>query len=250
MLTISHLHVETEGKEILKGLSLTVQRGEIHALMGPNGAGKSTLAKVLAGHPDYNITQGSIEFDGKNLLELEPEERMHLGVFLSFQYPLEIPGVTNRDFLFESLNAQKKARGEKPLSKEEFNIYIQTYLHKLQINPAFLDRSINEGFSGGEKKRNEILQMNVFNPKLAILDETDSGLDIDSMKIVAEGINQHFNAQKAVLLITHYQRLLDYVKPHFVHVIIDGKIVCSQGPELAHQLEEKGYDWLMERSAS
>lgn len=250
MLKIENLHVQTEGKDILCGLSLAINAGEIHALMGPNGAGKSTLAKVLAGHPAYEITEGRITFCDKDLTELDPEERVHLGLFLSFQYPIEVPGVSNKDFLFQSFNAQKKARDEKIITLDEFDKLISKHLSYLQIDPEFLTRSVNEGFSGGEKKRNEILQMNVFNPKLAILDETDSGLDIDSMKIVADGINQHFNEHNAVLLITHYQRLLDYVKPHFVHVIIDGKIVQTGGPELAHKLEEKGYDWLMETVAS
>lgn len=249
MLEIKNLHVETDGKVILKGLTLKVGQGEVHALMGPNGAGKSTLAKVLAGHPMYTITEGSIELNGQDLTELDPEERMHLGLFLSFQYPVEIPGVSNHSFLFESYNAQKKAQGEKPVSKEEFDQLIQTHLKALEMSDEFLKRSINEGFSGGEKKRNEILQMNLFNPKLAILDETDSGLDIDSMKVVAKGINDHINDENAVLLITHYQRLLDYVKPGIIHVIIDGAIVHTGGPELALELEEKGYDWLMEKAS-
>lgn len=250
MLVIENLHVVTEGKPILKGFSLTIQKGEIHAIMGPNGAGKSTLAKVIAGHPAYQIEEGSIFFDGVNILELEPEERAHLGLFLSFQYPIEIPGVTNKDFLFQSYNALKKGRKEAAVTSSEFDQLLEPHLKKLQINAEFLTRSINEGFSGGEKKRNEILQMNVFDPKLAILDETDSGLDIDSIKIVSAGINQYASPNKAILLITHYQRLLDYVKPDYVHVMIDGKIVHSAGSELAHKLEAEGYDWLMEKSVS
>jgi Fe-S cluster assembly ATP-binding protein len=247
MLQIKNLHVEIDQKPILKGLNLEIKPGEVHALMGPNGAGKSTLAKVLAGHPSYEITQGEVLFNGKNLLDLEPNERVHLGLFLSFQYPIEVPGVSNHEFLFQSLNAQRKANGEKEFTTAEFEEKVKIELQKLLIDSEFLKRGVNEGFSGGEKKRNEILQMNLFNPKLAILDETDSGLDIDSMKIVAEGINKQLRDDNAFLLITHYQRLLDYVKPHFVHVIIDGKVVLSEGPELAYKLEKEGYDWLMEK---
>lgn len=249
MLQIENLHVEIDQKPILKGLTLEIKPGEVHALMGPNGAGKSTLAKVLAGHPSYTVTQGKISFEGKDILELEPEERTQLGLFLSFQYPVEIPGVTNQEFLLQALNAQRKSREEKELSEEEFEAKASEKLKELHMSTDFLKRNVNEGFSGGEKKRNEILQMNLFSPLLAILDETDSGLDIDSMKIVADGINSQLRADNAFLLITHYQRLLDYVKPEFVHVIIDGKIVLSEGAELAHKLEEKGYDWLMETSA-
>lgn len=244
MITIEDLHVEIDGKEILKGINLVIKPGEVHAIMGPNGAGKSTLAKVLAGHPSYKVTKGSIRYLEEDLLEKEPNERVADGVFLTFQYPTEIPGVSNEEFLFECTNAQRKARGEKVLSSEEFQKLLKKHLEKLSMTSKFLDRCVNEGFSGGEKKRNEILQMNLFNPKLAILDETDSGLDIDSMKIVAEGINQHMSPEKGILLITHYQRLLNYVKPGFVHVLIDGKIVLSEGAELAEKLEEKGYDWL------
>lgn len=248
MLEIVNLHVEIDQKPILKGFNLKINPGEVHALMGPNGAGKSTLAKVLAGHPSYEVTSGNIFFCGVDILELEPEERAHLGLFLSFQYPIEIPGVTNKEFLFESLNALRKAKDLKPLSIEEFDLHLSSCSKKLEMGLEFLDRSINEGFSGGEKKRNEILQMKVFDPKFCILDETDSGLDIDSMKVVADGINSQLRDDNAFLLITHYQRLLDYVKPHFVHVIIDGKIVLSEGPELAHKLEREGYDWLMEKA--
>lgn len=247
MLVIEDLHVQIEGEPILKGLSLVIREGEIHAIMGPNGAGKSTLAKILAGHPAYEITKGTITFRGKNLLELEPHERVHLGLFLSFQYPVEIAGITNQEFLLQSLNAQRKANDLKPLSEEEFLELAHEKMKALQMNPAFLSRSVNEGFSGGEKKKNEILQMNVFDPVFSILDETDSGLDIDSMKIVASGINQYKSSNKALLLITHYQRLLDYVKPDFVHVLMDGKIVESGNYELAHKLEAQGYDFLMEK---
>lgn len=245
MLEIQNLHVEVEGAPILKGLNLTIKAGEVHALMGPNGAGKSTLGKVLAGHPAYEITQGSISFLGKDLQELEPEERVHLGLFLTFQYPVEVPGVTNKEFLLQSYNAQKKARDEKELPLSEFENILEEKMKLLEMNAKFLDRSVNEGFSGGEKKKNEILQMNVFDPKLTILDETDSGLDIDSMRVVAKGINAHRSDDTAVLLITHYQRLLDYVKPDFVHVIIDGKIIRTENSEFVQVLEEKGYDFLM-----
>ncbi|MCH9633411.1 MAG: Vegetative protein 296 [Chlamydiae bacterium] len=250
MLEIKDLHVQVEGTEILKNLSLSIQAGEVHALMGPNGAGKSTLAKVLAGHPSYEVTQGSISFFGKDLSELEPEERVYLGLFLSFQYPVEIPGVTNREFMYQSIKSQKKAQEKNSLSPKDFDSKVIELMKKLDMKPEFLDRSVNEGFSGGEKKKNEILQMNLFNPKLSILDETDSGLDIDSMKVVAQGINEQKSPDNAVLLITHYQRLLDYVKPDFIHVILDGKIICTEGADFAHVLEEKGYDFLMQKHGS
>jgi len=244
MLEIKDLCVSVEGKPILKGFSLLVKAGEIHAIMGPNGAGKSTLAKVLAGHPSYEITGGEVLFNGKNLLELEPEERAHLGLFMSFQYPVEIPGVSNVQFLRTSYNSIKKARGEKELSNEEFDVLLNEKMKLVDIKPEFKERNLNEGFSGGEKKRNEILQMAVLNPSLAILDETDSGLDIDAMRIVAAGVNHIMNPEMGLILITHYQRLLDYITPHFVHVMVDGKIVQSGGPEQALELEERGYDWL------
>ncbi|HNA61798.1 MAG TPA: Fe-S cluster assembly ATPase SufC [Rhabdochlamydiaceae bacterium] len=237
MLNIKSLHVSIDGKEILKGFSLQVNAGEVHALMGPNGAGKSTLAKVLAGHPAYEVTQGVIEFEGTNILELDPEERAKLGIFMSFQYPLEIPGVTNFQFLHSAFNG---CRGK--ISEAEFEKILQQKMDQMNMRSEFKDRSLNEGFSGGEKKRNEILQMAVLEPKLSILDETDSGLDIDAMRIVAEGVKQILTADKALLLITHYQRLLEYIKPHFVHVVIDGKIVESGGADLALKLEEKGYN--------
>ncbi|WP_316359344.1 Fe-S cluster assembly ATPase SufC [Candidatus Neptunichlamydia sp. REUL1] len=241
MLEIKNLHVSVEGEKILKGFSLTVNAGEIHAIMGPNGAGKSTLAKVLAGHPDYEITDGSITFLGKNLLELEIDERAHLGLFMGFQYPVEIPGVTNLQFLHSALNSKRKSQGEAPLSEEVFRELLMSKMQEMEISPTFSERDINGGFSGGEKKRNEILQMAVLQPKLAVLDETDSGLDIDAMKVVAAGVKSQLNDENALILITHYQRLLDYIKPQFVHVVVDGKVAKTGGAELALKLEEKGY---------
>ncbi|HRD55145.1 MAG TPA: Fe-S cluster assembly ATPase SufC [Parachlamydiaceae bacterium] len=246
MLIIKDLYVSTEGKQILKGLNLTVQKGEIHAIMGPNGAGKSTLAKVLAGHPSYEVESGEIWYLEKNLLEMEPEERAHLGLFMSFQYPIEIPGVSNVEFLRLSYNAIRKANGEEEIALDDFKAMLQEKMKMMEVKPEFLERNLNEGFSGGEKKRNEILQMAVLNPTLAILDETDSGLDIDAMKIVAKGVNQIMNPEMGLILITHYQRLLDYIKPGFVHVMMDGKITLSGSAALAKELEEKGYDWLVE----
>lgn len=243
MIEIKNLSCAIEGKAILKGLNLNVKAGEIHAIMGPNGAGKSTLAKVLAGHPSYEVT-GEVLFDGKNILELEPDERAHLGLFMSFQYPIEIPGVSNVEFLKSALNANRKARGEKEFSAEEFDALLKEKMALMDIKPEFTQRNLNEGFSGGEKKRNEILQMAVLNPKLSILDETDSGLDIDAMRIVAKGVNTLMSPEKGLILITHYQRLLNYIQPTFVHVMLDGKIVASGGPELAFELEKRGYDWL------
>jgi Fe-S cluster assembly ATP-binding protein len=237
MLNIKDLHVSIDGKQILKGFTLRVNAGEVHALMGPNGAGKSTLAKVLAGHPAYVVTSGTIEFEGQNILELAPEERAKLGLFMSFQYPLEIPGVTNFQFLHSAYTGCKGA-----ISEEEFEKLLEQKMNQMNMRTEFKDRSLNEGFSGGEKKRNEILQMAVLEPKLAILDETDSGLDIDAMKIVAEGVKQLLTTDRALLLITHYQRLLDYIKPHFVHVVIDGKIVESGDANLALKLEAQGYN--------
>lgn len=242
IIDIKDLHVNIEGKPILKGLNLAIKPGEIHAIMGPNGAGKSTLAKVLAGHPSYEVTQGEVWFKGQNILELEPEERAHLGLFMSFQYPLEIPGVSNVEFLQTALNAQRKAHGQEPISSEEFQKLLDEKMKLVSSRPEFKERNLNEGFSGGEKKRNEILQMAILNPDFAILDETDSGLDIDAMKVVAEGVNNLMDPSKGLLLITHYQRLLNYIKPDFVHVMQDGKIIRSGGAELALQLEESGYD--------
>ena len=244
MLEIKDLCVSVEGKMLLKGVTLSVKLGEIHAIMGPNGAGKSTLAKVLAGHPSYEITSGEVIYKGKNLLELEPEERSHEGLFMSFQYPIEIPGVSNLQFLRTAVNAKRKAKGEEEITVEDFEKLFDEKMQLMEIKPEFKQRNINEGFSGGEKKRNEILQMAVLNPELAILDETDSGLDIDAMRIVARGINKLMNPNMGLVLITHYQRLLDYIKPDVVHVMVDGKIAQSGGPELALELEEKGYDWI------
>lgn len=244
MLDIRNLHASVDGKTILRGFNLKVNPGEIHAIMGPNGAGKSTLAKIVAGHPSYDVTEGEILYKGQNILELDPDERAHLGIFMSFQYPVEIAGVSNAQFLRIALNSNRKARGEKEMSEQEFDRLLDRKMEEMSIRAEFKTRNINEGFSGGEKKRNEILQMAVLNPSLALLDETDSGLDIDAMRIVAHGVNAQMNPDMGLILITHYQRLLDYIKPTFVHVMIDGKIVLSGGPELAMQLEEKGYDWL------
>lgn len=244
MLEIKNLKVSVEETPILKGFSLKVNPGEVHAIMGPNGAGKSTLAKVLAGHPAYEITEGSITFLGKDLLALDIEERAHLGLFMGFQYPVEISGVSNAQFLHSALNSKRKSDGKTPVSEEVFREILRKKMKKMAINPAFADRDINGGFSGGEKKRNEILQMAVLEPKLAILDETDSGLDIDAMRIVAEGVNAQLSEKNALILITHYQRLLDYIKPQFIHVVVDGKIVETGGAELALKLEEKGYQLL------
>lgn len=245
MLKIIELTATVEGMPILKGVNLEVKAGEIHAIMGPNGAGKSTLAKVLAGHPAYEVTGGEVWFKGQNLLELEPEERAHLGLFMSFQYPIEIPGVSNSQFLQIALNAKRKANGQNELSDAEFAQLLEQKMKLMEMRTEFSSRNVNENFSGGEKKRNEILQMAILNPQLALLDETDSGLDIDAMRIVAQGVNQLMNPEMGLLLITHYQRLLDYIRPSFVHVMLDGRIVQSGGPELALELENKGYDWLI-----
>lgn len=243
MLKIENLHATVGETAILKGLSLTINAGEIHAIMGPNGAGKSTLAYTLGGRPGYEVTQGSATFEGQDLLALEPHERAAAGLFLGFQYPVEIPGVSNLQFLRESLNAQRKARGEEPLSGAEFIKLAKEKAALLRMDMEMLKRPVNVGFSGGEKKRNEMVQMGIIDPKLALLDETDSGLDIDALRIVGEGINAIMRkGDKAVLLITHYQRLLDLVKPDFVHVLAGGRIVRSGGPELALELEEQGYE--------
>ena len=241
MLALHSLCATTQNKEILKGLNLTIGANEVHALMGPNGAGKSTLAKVLAGHPAYEVTSGSALFKGEDLLTLAPEERVARGLFMSFQYPLEIPGVSNRHFLRTALNAQKRIRGEAPLGTEEFELLLDAMMETMSIRTEFKERSVNEGFSGGEKKRNEILQMALFQPDLAILDETDSGLDIDALKQVAENLRTLRKTGSSLLLITHYQRLLDFIQPDFVHVLIDGQIQRSGGAALALELEETGY---------
>lgn len=243
MLKINNLHAQVGDTEILKGLSLELNAGEIHAIMGPNGAGKSTLSYALGGRPGYEITAGSVSFDGQDLLELDPHERAAAGIFLGFQYPVEIPGVSNLQFLRESLNSQRKSRGEAPLSGAEFIKLAKEKAGLLKMDMDMLKRAVNVGFSGGEKKRNEMVQMGIIDPKLAILDETDSGLDIDALRVVGSGINAIMRKpDKAVLLITHYQRLLDLVKPDFVHVLANGRIVKTGGPELALQLEEEGYE--------
>lgn len=246
MLTINNLHANVEDKEILKGLNLEIKAGEVHAIMGPNGSGKSTLASVIAGKEDYEVTQGDIILEGEDIGELAPEERAHKGVFLSFQYPVEIPGVTVTNFIKTAINETRKARGLEDMPANEMLKMIREKSEMLEIDRKFLSRSLNEGFSGGEKKRNEIFQMAMLEPKLAILDETDSGLDIDALRIVANGVNKLKSKDNAVVVITHYQRLLEYIVPDYVHVLMDGKIVKSGTKELALELEEKGYDWIKE----
>ncbi len=246
MLNINNLHAKIEdGVEILKGINLQINPGEVHAIMGPNGAGKSTLSSVIAGKEDYEVTEGEILFEGNNIIEDAPEDRAHKGIFLSFQYPVEIPGVSVTNFIKAALNETRKAKGLEDMPAKEMLALIRENSEKLGIKRDFLSRSLNEGFSGGEKKRNEIFQMMMLNPKLAILDETDSGLDIDALRIVADGVNSFRNEGNAVLLITHYQRLLDYIQPDFVHVLADGKIIKTGDKNLALELEEKGYDWLL-----
>jgi Fe-S cluster assembly ATP-binding protein len=244
VLEIRDLHASVDGNEILKGIDLVVNRGEIHAIMGPNGSGKSTLAKVLAGHPSYEITKGEVLYEGKNLLELAPDERAREGVFLAFQYPIEIPGVSNAQFLRLAYNEKRKHLGEEELDPLEFKDLLKERARVVEMDASFMNRAVNEGFSGGEKKRNEILQMAVLEPKLAVLDETDSGLDIDALRIVAGGVNQLRTPDNAIILVTHYQRLLNYIVPDFVHVLAGGRIVKEGGKELALELEEKGYDWI------
>ncbi len=246
ILEIKNLHAGVEGKEILKGFNLKVKEGEVHAIMGPNGSGKSTLARVLAGHPSYHATKGEVIYQGKNLLDMDPEVRAREGVFLAFQYPTDIPGVNNSYFLKAALNAIRKSRGLEELDAMDFLTLLKEKLKVVEMDPSFINRPVNEGFSGGEKKRNEILQMAVLEPKLAILDETDSGLDIDALKIVSSGVNQLRRPDRSIILVTHYQRLLNYIVPDFVHVLVDGKIVKSGDKSLAFQLEEKGYDWVRE----
>jgi Fe-S cluster assembly ATP-binding protein len=244
MLVISDLHASVGGTPILQGISLTVNAGEVHAIMGPNGSGKSTLAQVLAGHPAYEVTGGSVLYHGENLLEMAPEVRAQQGVFLAFQYPVEIPGVTNAYFLRAAYNEIRKAKGIDEVDPMEFLDLVEEKLKLVDMDVSMMNRSVNMGFSGGEKKRNEILQMAVLEPTLAILDETDSGLDIDALRIVADGVNKLRSPERAIILVTHYQRLLDYIVPDFVHVLAGGKIVKSGGKELAHELEAKGYEWL------
>ena len=248
MLQIKNLHASVEDKEILKGINLEVKAGEVHAIMGPNGAGKSTLSNVITGREDYEVTDGDIQLDNESILELAPEERAQKGIFMSFQYPIEIPGVSVTNFIKTSINETRKAQGLEEMGASEMLKEIRAKAELLGIKKDFLSRSLNEGFSGGEKKRNEIFQMLMLNPKLAILDETDSGLDIDALRIVAEGVNAFKNENNGVLVITHYQRLLDYIVPDFVHVLADGKIIKSGGKELALELEEKGYDWVKEEA--
>ena len=249
MIKIKDLQARVEEKEILKGINLDIKPGEVHAIMGPNGSGKSTLSSVIAGRDDYEVTGGSIDFEGEDLLDLAPEERAHKGIFLSFQYPVEIPGVTVSNFVKTAINETRKARGEDPMEAREMLGKMREKTALLEMDKSYLSRSLNEGFSGGEKKRNEIFQMAMLEPKLAILDETDSGLDIDALRIVANGVNKLRSEENAVVVITHYQRLLDHIKPDFVHVLFNGKIVKSGGAELAHELEEKGYDWIKAENA-
>ena len=244
MLSIKNLHAGIEDKDILKGINLEVKAGEVHAIMGPNGSGKSTLSAVIAGNEHYEVTDGSVELDGEDLADLAPEERAHKGVFLSFQYPVEIPGVSVTNFMKTAINEGRKAKGLEEMPANEMLKLIREKSELLEIDRKFLSRSLNEGFSGGEKKRNEIFQMAMLEPKLAILDETDSGLDIDALRIVANGVNKLKSENNAIIVITHYQRLLDYIVPDFVHVLYNGKIVKSGGKELAYELEEKGYDWI------
>jgi len=249
MLNISNLHARIEKKSILKGINLEIKPGEVHAIMGPNGSGKSTLASIIAGKEDYEVRQGKIMFDGEDVSELSPDERAHKGIFLSFQYPVEIPGVTVTNFIKTALNETRKAQGLEDMPANKMLKLIREKSEMLDIDRKFLSRSLNEGFSGGEKKRNEIFQMAILEPKLAILDETDSGLDIDALRIVANGVNKLKNNENATLVITHYQRLLDYIVPDFVHVLYDGKIVKSGGKELAFELENKGYDWIKKEAS-
>ena len=246
MLTIRNLHARVAGREILRGINLSIKHGEVHAVMGPNGSGKSTLARVLSGHPDYEVTDGEVLFEGEDLLAMDPETRSRVGVFMAFQYPVEIPGVNNAYFLKAALNTVRKHRGVEELDAMDFMALIRERMKELDMDETFLNRPVNEGFSGGEKKRNEIFQMRVLEPKLGVLDETDSGLDIDALKIVARGVNAMRNADRSFLVVTHYQRLLDYIVPDFVHVLSDGRIVKSGAKELALELEEKGYVWLEE----
>ncbi|PVV08156.1 MAG: Fe-S cluster assembly ATPase SufC [gamma proteobacterium symbiont of Ctena orbiculata] len=250
MLTIEKLHAGVDNKTILKGVDLRINAGEVHAIMGPNGSGKSTLAHILAGRSGYEVSEGSVEYLGENLLDLEVEERAHRGLFLAMQYPVELPGVNNMTFLRESMNAIRKARGEQEIDAVSFMKLVRAKAKQVKLDEKLLKRAVNTGFSGGEKKRNEILQMAMLEPRLAILDETDSGLDIDALRIVADGVNRLRSKQRALLVVTHYQRLLDYIRPDFVHVLAAGRIIRSGGKELALELEEKGYGWLLEEAVA
>lgn len=244
MLKIKDLHASVEDQPILKGIDLDINPGEVHAIMGPNGSGKSTLANVLAGHESFEVTGGNVDFEGKDLLDLDPDERAREGLFLAFQYPIEIPGISNATFLKTSINEIRKHKGQPELNAKEFMAMIKEKAEILEMDQSLINRAVNQGFSGGEKKRNEIFQLLMLNPKLALLDETDSGLDIDALKIVAQGVNKFRNKDNAVLLVTHYQRLLNYIVPDYVHVLYKGRIIKSGGKELALELEEKGYDWI------
>ena len=249
ILEIRDLHVSVAGQEILKGNDLTVNAGEVHAIMGPNGSGKSTLVNTLAGRPEYTVTRGEVLYQGQNLLKMEPEDRAKAGLFLAFQYPVELPGVRTWQFLKAAVDARRQHQGEEEMSAREFDRLLKAKVEMVEIDPDLIKRAVNEGFSGGEKKRNGILQMAVLEPTLAVLDETDSGLDIDALRIVSEGVNKLRTPENAVVLVTHYQRILNYITPDYVHVLLDGRIVRSGGPELAHELEEKGYDWIREAVA-
>lgn len=248
MLEVKNLHATIAGKEILKGINLTVKDGEIHAIMGPNGSGKSTLSAVLTGNPLYTVTEGSVTFNGKDLLAMKPEDRAREGLFLSFQYPVEIPGVSMVNFMKAAVNAKREYEGKEPLKAPDFMKLMKEKRELVELDPKLSRRSVNEGFSGGEKKRNEIFQMAMLDPKLSILDETDSGLDVDAMRIVAEGVNKLFTPEKSIIVITHYERLLDMIKPSIVHVLYNGRIVRTDGPELAKEIEKRGYDWIKEEA--
>lgn len=250
MLSIKNLNVSVEDDDILRGIDLDINPGEIHALMGPNGSGKSTLAKVIAGREEYEVTEGSITYEGEDLLELEPEERAHAGIFMAFQYPVELPGVSAMNFLRTALNSIREANGEEELSMPDFMAHVKAKAKQTGIDDKLLRRAVNEGFSGGEKKKNEVFQMAVLEPTLAVLDETDSGLDIDALQTVANGVNQFHSEDNAIMLVTHYQRILDYIVPDYVHVMIDGRLAKSGGPDLAKKLEDKGYDWVREEIAA